>query len=38
MPVFDLKIDYPQNLPNFGRGDLNHVHRQTYFFSGYMGY
>jgi len=35
MPVLDLKLDYPQNLPNFGRGDLTYVYRQTHFFSGY---
>ncbi len=35
MPVLDLKLDYPQNLPNFGRGDLIYVYRQTHFFSGY---
>lgn len=35
MPDFDLKLDYPQNLPNFGRGDLTYVYRQTNFFSGY---
>ena len=35
MSVLDLKLDYPQRLPNFGRGDLTYVYRQTHFFSGY---
>jgi len=35
MPVLDLNLDYPQNLPNFGRGDLIYVYRQTHFLSGY---
>ena len=35
MPVLDLKLDYPQNLPNLGRGDLTYVYRQTHFLSGY---
>lgn len=34
MPVLDLKLDYPQTLPNFGRGYQIYVHRQTHFFSG----
>ena len=26
MPVLDLKLDYPQNSPNFGRGYLTYVY------------
>ncbi len=35
MPVLDLKLDYPQNFPNFRRGDLTDAYRQTHFFSGH---